>query len=270
MLKDWLYLYAVLIGYEVLISLIKREIISGLYPFLNFLITWLLLTAVNIFLIWLQCKCIKRAEVIDSAQAEEVDTQDKLEKRNRVLAILTMVIVCVVIIVSIVAGVIAKATEEHREKSIADVNGADNYALNTITVEDILSNEHSPTKMWFGETSEGEQSGITDKKLKDYDYDYRSFSAKTFSGVDILQATLADSDNFELDITSEVASGNFIVAVIVDGEFYCQIDANVSEKVSLVDVRGKTVLVKFAGESAECRVCVERTKTGDASKPLMK
>ena len=90
-----------------------------------------------------------------------------------------------------------------------------------------------------------------------------SFSAKTFSGVDVLQATKVDSDNLILDISSEVRSGNFAIMVIVDGEYYCDVDINTTKQLMLNNISNKTVLVKVAGESAELRVSVQRGQ-GDA------
>ena len=119
---------------------------------------------------------------------------------------------------------------------IEDMNGPNDYSLNTITEEDIIKQDIPA-------------SGF--KKSKGFFSDGIKFSAKEFSGVCEIMYThmLFDSD-FELDVNNlEINSGNFIIAVVNDGKIAAVIDAE-NPSCSLTDVNGDLSVV-IAGESAE-------------------
>ena len=118
---------------------------------------------------------------------------------------------------------------------IEDINGPDDYSLNTITEENIIKQDIG---------------ALAYKKSDSFFKDGITFSADAFSGVCEIMYThmLFDSD-FALDVTDfEISSGNFILAVVNGDEIVAVIDAE-NPSCSLTDVNGDVSLV-IAGESA--------------------
>lgn len=255
-LKNWSLFFIILFGSVLAGFFLNTVIMSGENPFLNFVLSWLISIITNLLLVELQAKSIKGGEL---QEIPEVKTEEEKSDKKRLFIILAIVLVPILIFFGVyIAVLLNKGISNHNENTIADTNGEQNISLNTITKEDILNDKYLPTKMWFGDSQEGGQSDISDEKLKKTDYDKVSFSAKTFSGVDVLQATKVDSDKLVLDISSEVKSGNFAVMVVIDGEYYCDVDVNTTTQVELENISGKTVLLKIAGENAEIRVSAQR------------
>ena len=119
---------------------------------------------------------------------------------------------------------------------IEDINGPDDYSLNTITEENIIERDIAATGF---------------KKSDGFFSDGITFSADAFSGVSEIMCTtmLFDSD-FSLDVTNfEINSGNFMIAVVNDGEIVAVIDPE-NPSCDLKDVNGALSLV-IAGESAD-------------------
>ena len=140
----------------------------------------------------------------------------------------------------------------------ADTNGPDNFALNTITREDILksSSQHSAFKSSVRHS--GYSSKIFDVALEDCDYDNVSYSYGRMDGIAILQATKVSSNTLTLNINSVVEEGNAEIVILIDGEYYSSVDVNQNKVVTLQGVANKTVIVKLAAESAKMKVDVSR------------
>lgn len=141
---------------------------------------------------------------------------------------------------------------------IADTNGPDNFALNTITREDILKSRNSSAfksskKCWGSGTKI--RSGI----YQEYDYTNVTCSYGKIDGVCVLQATKITGNTLTLNINSVVESGNAEIVILVDGEYYCSVDVNQNQSITLQGVADKIVLVKLAAESAKIKVDVSRT-----------
>lgn len=154
----------------------------------------------------------------------------------------------------ILSGLIGVSSER-----IKDKNGPDDFSVVVITDEEIekaVCSNHTPFA--FGESTEGETSEITDKLLKDVDYDKTRFSAQSVSGIYIANATKTKSDAVELKISSTVESGNAEIFVFIDDELYSEIKINNTVELYLSGISGKTVYVKAACEDAKLSIEVER------------
>ena len=141
----------------------------------------------------------------------------------------------------------------------ADTNGPDNFSLNTITHKEILgsnckhSANHEVKQLWGNGTKI--RSGI----YQEYDCDNVGYSCGRIDGITILQATKITGNTLTLNINSVVESGNAEIVILVDGEYYCSVDVNQNQSITLQGVADKIVLVKLAAESAKIKVDVSRT-----------
>ena len=139
-----------------------------------------------------------------------------------------------------------------------DTNGPDNFALNTITREEILglNQKHSASqevkKLWGAGTNI--RSGI----YQEYDCDNVTCSYGRIDGIAILQVTKVSSNTLTLNINSVIEEGNAEIVILIDGEYYCSVDVNQNKVITLQGVANKTIIVKLAAESAKMKVDISR------------
>ena len=141
----------------------------------------------------------------------------------------------------------------------ADTNGPDNFALNTITREDILKSRNSSSAFKSSKKYWGSGTKIRSGIYQEYDYTNVTCTYGKMDGVCVLQATKITGNTLTLHINSAVESGNAEIVILVDGEYYCSVDANQNQSITLQGVADKMVLVKLAAESAKIKVDVSRT-----------
>jgi hypothetical protein len=140
---------------------------------------------------------------------------------------------------------------------IEDTNG-DDTSLAVLTLDDLLSQKNQYSAFGMGHKIEGEQTRVNNK-LEDVDYDTCSFSFKKISGTKTLHATKVNADTVTLHITSELASGNAEIVILVDGEYYDHAPVGQEQTFVLENASGKLVTVRLGAESAEVSVSVSRT-----------
>lgn len=141
----------------------------------------------------------------------------------------------------------------------ADTNGPDNFALNTITRQDILKSRNSSSAFMSSKKCWGSGTKILSGVYQEYDYTNVTCSYGKIDGVCVLQATKITGNTLTLNINSVVESGNAEIVILVDGEYYCSVDVNQNQSITLQGVADKIVLVKLAAESAKIKVDVSRT-----------
>ena len=198
-------------------------------------------------------------EVFDSEEIKKV-LRDYLESCgyqrivNKKLITLCIAIPIAVILAILIAVIISLASES----KFVDANGPDNFALTEITQDDILSKNNNYRSSMVSEKHSGRHSNILGTRLRDVDYDYTSRSFGKIHGVIILQATKISGNTLTLNINSSVESGNAEIVIVVDGEYYCSVDVNECQSITLQDVPNKEVIVKLAGEGAKMKIEVTR------------
>jgi len=121
---------------------------------------------------------------------------------------------------------------------IEDTNGPDNYALQTITDENII-------KMDIGATGGPK---ISKNILQG---DNVEFSAEKFTGVyEVLYDNFIGKSDFEIDLSGFVVEeGNFKMVVIHNDKIVATLEPDLFVEYRLEDVTG-TVSLRIAGESA--------------------
>ena len=171
----------------------------------------------------------------------------------------SVIILCVVLfLVVFILWRVLSTVLYHKNNSITDINGDTDFSLNTLTQEDILSERYGYTMYASGTRSEGAGTNVG-YEWEDEDRDFRSMSAKSFSGVTVLQATLTDSPKLILDIIGNVDSGNFRMVITVDGVYYDDVEINQTVHLEIDNIQNKLVLIKLAGESASFHAEVSRS-----------
>lgn len=144
------------------------------------------------------------------------------------------------------------------ESDFVDINGPENFALTEITRAEILSKNNNYRTSMVSKKQSGSHTNIIGTELRDYDYDSISKSFGTIHGVVIIQATKISENTLTLNINSSVESGNAEIVIIVDGKYYCSVDVNQAQSITLQGISNKEVLVKLAGEGAKMKIDVTR------------
>lgn len=128
---------------------------------------------------------------------------------------------------------------------IEDTNGPDNYALTTITDEDIV-------KMDMGALG-----GPT--RSKDIiGGDVYEFSAEKFTGVyEILYDNFVGPSDFDINLTNyEIRGGNFRLVVVHNDKVVADLEPGMFSDYRLEDVTG-TVSLRIVGESASFKFYID-------------
>ena len=127
---------------------------------------------------------------------------------------------------------------------IEDANGADNYALQTITDENIIKGDVGALN--FSKHTSPLNDGIT-------------FYSDKFTGVaEIMLTNFILPSDFDLEVAGfHVNSGNFKMAVVHDGEIAAVLEPNLFASCYLEDITG-TVSLVIAGESADFEFSLDR------------
>jgi hypothetical protein len=198
-------------------------------------------------------------EVFDSEEIKKVlrdflDSCGYQRVANKKLIALCISIPVVVIVAILIAVIISLTSES----DFVDTNGPENFALTEITRDDILNKDNNYRSFMVSERHSGRHTNIIGTRLRDYDYDHISRSFGKIHGIVILQATKISGNTLTLNISSSVESGNAEIVIIVDGEYYCSVDVNQDQSITLQNVSNKEVIVKFAGEEAKMKIDVTR------------
>ena len=198
-------------------------------------------------------------EVFDSEEIKKV-LRDYLDScgyqriANKKLIALCISIPVAIIVAILIAVIISLASESN----FVDTNGPENFALTEITRDDILSKNNNYRSWMVSEQHSGRHTNIIGTKLRDVDYDYISRSFGKIHGVVILQATKISGNTLTLNINSSVESGNAEIVIIVDGEYYCSVDVNQNQSITLQNIANKEILINLAGEGAKMKIDVTR------------
>jgi len=253
--KSWLLFLLILFSATLLVAFINAIVMSGQNPILNFIVAWAIFAISNILCIYLQKELVLSQASANETQKHTCENVQK-NKSKKAVVISVSIFGGFFVLMSIIALFIILSHLKGFSK-IEDTNGADNYALNTITQEDIVSDRISASILGINHRYEGEPTGVSDT-LRKYDYDTVHFAVSQFHGVQTLQATQPVEDDLLLTIDSTVEKGNCAIIIVVDGAYYCDVPLNQSTQLTVCGVKGKTVIVKIAGESAKVAVDVER------------
>ena len=198
-------------------------------------------------------------EVFDSEEIKKV-LRDYLDScgyqriANKKLIALCISIPVAIIVAILIAVIISLASESN----FVDTNGPENFALTEITRDDILTKNNNYRSSMVSEQHSGRHTNIIGTKLRDVDYDHISRSFGKIHGVVILQATKISGNTLTLNINSSVESGNAEIVIIVDGEYYCSVDVNQNQSITLQNIANKEILIKLAGEGAKMKIDVTR------------
>lgn len=198
-------------------------------------------------------------EVFDSEEVKSVlrnylDSCGYQRTVNKKRIAFCIAIPIAVLLAILIAVIISLASES----KFVDTNGPENFALTEITRDDILSKGNNYRSSMVSEKHSGRHTNIIGTRLRDVDYDYISRSFGKIHGVILLQATKISGNTLTLNISSSVEAGNAEIVIMIDGEYYCSVDVNESQTVTLQDISNKEVIVKLAAEGAKMKIDVTR------------
>lgn len=239
-----LFKLVVLLAGAVLAALLgSRYLLSGVYPLLNFIFIWGILTLANLFMLEFQKKLLPQ-------EAVEVTAESAIK-----YVMITVFVIPLIVAIVFCSVVIIQALNSNND--ISDLNGADDYSLNTLVIGEMISVDESG--MIFHEQYQfGGDSTAINGRFEKTDRDTVTYRGSRFSGWSVVQSTLTDSDTVTFTVNSRVQSGNFAIFVVVDGVLYCEIPVNQAYTLKIDNASGKTITVKAAGESAEFTLDVAR------------
>lgn len=144
------------------------------------------------------------------------------------------------------------------ESDFVDTNGPDNFALTEISRDEILSKDNNYRSSVGSAKHAGKHTKIVGEELRECDYDYVSKDFRNLHGVVVFLATKTSENILTLNINSSVESGNAEIVIIVDGKYYCSVDVNQAQSITLQGISNKEVIVKLAGEGAKMKIDVTR------------
>lgn len=274
--KQWVKYSIICVLSVIAVYILNEYLMTGEHIVLNVIASGALLFLTNSFLIELQMKCLNSVKTTDAEEKvnDENVSQNKTEgyksnkpgsfsdfcKKHKIALIITSCILATVLIFGLIIGlIVAKLVKSYNEDVIKDINGVSDYSLAVITQDKIDSIEYEKYFSFMsGYSFNGERSDIEDKRLREVDHTESSASAKSFNGVKMLNATKTESNVIEYEITSSVESGNFAIMIYIDDVYYSNVNINTTEKITLENISGKTVLIKIIGEDANMRVVAVR------------
>lgn len=137
-----------------------------------------------------------------------------------------------------------------------DTNGIYNFSLQHITDKQILSGSIGITKTNYRINSNGEKTGI--ENYSGVDHEHISISVDKLSGVELVQATKATTNNVEIKAYTRVESGNFRLIIVIDEAIYSDFEINTSDTIKIKNCKDKEIFVYIVGENAKFEATVER------------
>lgn len=128
---------------------------------------------------------------------------------------------------------------------IEDINGEDDYSLNTLTEKEVLTK--NPHALFF--------KSLTTEKNKKF-----KFSCEKFSGVsDIISYNLNENNDYLFIVNATINSGNGEILVYKDGKRIASIDWSLNQEIKLENIKGK-ISFRIAGESANMEIEIKEVK----------
>lgn len=183
---------------------------------------------------------------------EEISMQQKKQNKLKLALLITIPII-------IAFALAIWLIIELSSSNFIDTNGPDNFALTEITREDILESDKNYKSSMEVKKRSGSRTYVVGTRFREYDRDNINISYGKLYGVTILQATKIFSNSLTLNISSSIESGNAEIIVVIDGEYYCSVNINQDQSISLQNISGKEVIIKLAGEDAKIKVDIVRT-----------
>ena len=140
---------------------------------------------------------------------------------------------------------------------IKDTNGADDFSLSQISLNDIINNSVTSSEYFSSFKNSGNSSFVTDV-YRDKDYDIIQYSAKKKSGTSVISATHTNKNAVTFRLDNKVVSGNCRIIVTVNNEYYDEFELNCSDEITLTDIANKTIYVIMGCESTDFELELHR------------
>lgn len=254
--KLWIYFVVLFFVSGTVAWLVNTYVMTGQNPFLNIVVIGGILAIANLLMVDLQVKVSKNGTIYQ----DEKTKKPPLSRAKKITIIaVSSGVGSTILLIAIIYIIYMVGLSAFNARVIEDINGSENKTLAVITLDEMMGTNRDYASLGLYTKVDGENTEITNYNLKECDYDTVNYRVSEIHGVLTLQATKTDADQMDLEIQSEVVSGNMEIIIVVDNECYKSVAANETCFVSLSDISGKLVLVKMGAESAELQVTVKRT-----------
>ena len=131
-----------------------------------------------------------------------------------------------------------------------------NFVENKVSIEELQKELPSITKTNYQIHSSGEKTGI--ENYSGVDRECISISVDKLSGVELIQATKATTDNVKITADTKVESGNFRLVVVIDKKIYSNFEINTKDTIKIKNCKDKEIFVYIVGENAKFDASIER------------
>lgn len=221
--------------------LLNSFIMTGKHMLLNLVATGCLLAISNMIMVDIQVRSAK---------------EPPATRTNRVS--INTIILVVSAIALIIGFAVMVTTMLDTSSDVADTNGIADTSLAVIDINDAAgdSEYYSCHKSYTSVT--GGRTQVRGNQEK-HDHDTVTFQSEKISGIMVLQVTKSPFNQATFTIDSTLERGNMEIVIVVDGVIFDTIPANKLSQITLTDVADKMIVVKIAAESAQVRICVERS-----------
>ena len=246
--KLWIRFCLIFFGSGLLVSVFRMASSIVQSSAIYWVISWIILTVANLMFISVQVQCTEKAPI------EKADTHRSVEpcstKRQGLLIS--------IFVMALFFGVLTIISHPISGEHIEDTNGDGDSNLAVIELEELLyiSNRYTTAFSHCGQ--QGKRTNVSGE-LKECDYDVVTFGCKKVSGIMTLQVTQVNYDQLALQIETSLLSGNMEMIILVDGQYYDHVELNKNTRITLDNIANKTVVVRFAAESAQTEISITRT-----------
>jgi len=226
------------------VFVLNAWVMTGEHLILNVIATGLILVLSNYYCIKIQSMC---------NETQSAERKGRIPVMYYAIAAGLVAAVCFIGIMVVVVVLLLPD-----KNKTPDTNGEENTSLAVITTDEILETTEAYSANFIRYGYSGSSTQIQDEDLEEFDHDKSSFSCKNMSGINTLQATRTMQDTLDLTIDASVEKGNLEIVILIDGDLYERLEANQAHNITLENIAGKTIVVRFAAESADLSVSVVR------------
>ena len=188
----------------------------------------------------------EKNEISDESLNEAPSTPKNKNSKKKVILIIVGIVATVLIVAAIVAGTIFYVKYQYDNCRILDTNGQEDFTPVTITVEDVINRKKIDENMFFNSSGSGEVDA-PEGFSSCHRYSHKS---RSYNGYREILKLESKSNTIVIDSTSSVASGNFKMFILIDNEYYKDLNINGTDSITIENANGKVITLYIIGEDA--------------------
>ena len=176
---------------------------------------------------------------------------------KKVLIVINSILFCIAL--AIIAPLIIKSFISPNDREGYIPVELDGFSIEALSDEQVTQIYDCYRAYRSGDTRRGNTSGVSDRRIEEYDADSVDYHAKKLNGIKTVSVTLAEDCLLSIDIDSEVSAGKAAIAIIMDGELLEIVKDETTFK-RQYSVEGKhTFRIKLLCENSELEISIKRS-----------